>query len=120
MNHSVRDGLLHRKGAVKGSLLTALTLVLAAVVFVGCSDHKSTEAVNSNPAPQSEVNETENNTIPDNNAGSEGSGESPGGNPDSAVNPSNTPDKAAAADANSVAVLVNKEYALPEDQVPTD
>ncbi|MNW42004.1 D-alanyl-D-alanine carboxypeptidase [compost metagenome] len=33
---------------------------------------------------------------------------------------SNSPDKSAAADANSVAVLVNKEFALPEDHVPTD
>ncbi|MNI04955.1 D-alanyl-D-alanine carboxypeptidase [compost metagenome] len=120
MKHTARKWLQHRKGAVKGSLLTVLALVLAAVVFTGCSDNESTETINSNPNTQSEVKGTEN-TTPDNNAGSEGSGESTGeGNSDSTVNQSNSPDKSAAADANSVAVLVNKEYALPEDHVPTD
>ncbi|SDG42511.1 D-Ala-D-Ala carboxypeptidase. Metallo peptidase. MEROPS family M15B [Fontibacillus panacisegetis] len=124
MKNIVREWLFHRKRLVKGSLMTALTLVLAAVVFAGCSDNGSTETKNSDPtSSQSEVNGTENTTPNSNTDSGDGKvdGEVEGeGNSDSAVNQSNSPDKSAAADANSVAVLVNKEFALPEDHVPTD
>ncbi|MNW49334.1 D-alanyl-D-alanine carboxypeptidase [compost metagenome] len=131
MKYSLDKWLGKRKGAVKGSIVAAVVLIVAAVVFTGCKDTKPAETVNSDPTSQSEVNGAENTTNgnnsntgadntaagSNNNAGAEGTGEE---NPDSAANHNDSPDKAAASDANSIAVLVNKEFALPEDHVPTD
>ncbi|MGG6310571.1 M15 family metallopeptidase [Paenibacillus macerans] len=124
----------------KGMLTAAAVLMMAAALFAGCGDKTADE-------PQTPVQDASNaaqgnhggsGTNAGNDAGNanepgaadEGNA-SKGGNDAGASQPDQAPDntgsnngtggdKAAAADPESVAVLINKQFALPEDYEPKD
>ncbi len=130
--------------------MSAVVLVMAAALFTGCGTDKSADSQTANQAPNTELNNAGNtganagsgngadggtnngtNNGADNgtdkgNASASGSG-TDSGNAGEADSPGEQTDggksdgsQAAVADANSVAVLVNKEFALPEDHKPSD
>lgn len=106
------------KFKLKLFFMIMVIVLTIAVVFTGCS--KSNETADTGQTPQTQVNGQDNNNIsPNNQAGSQGN--ATGDDTDPVFNQNEGADKAAAAsDANSIAVLVNKEFSLPEDHVPTD
>ncbi|MFD3259269.1 D-alanyl-D-alanine carboxypeptidase family protein [Paenibacillus lentus] len=92
--------------------------LLAVAVMTGCSKEDS-------PKPDNSAVTGANANPSDNNEDKEAAAEEPGedSGQDSDQNSgegTNVADKAAAADPESVAVLVNKELALPEDYEPSD
>jgi D-alanyl-D-alanine carboxypeptidase len=127
--------LKHIKILKMVAMLCMITVLLAACApdIPKNAANSSTSAQNSNPGTDNDKNNVtggnddvkkpENN--PDNKsddkAGDNGSKDNNGST--QAPPPDNTKgneDKAAAADTNSMAVLINKEFGLPEDYAPTD
>ncbi|MUG46815.1 D-alanyl-D-alanine carboxypeptidase family protein [Paenibacillus woosongensis] len=107
-------------------LSVLLICILAAVAITACGkENTPPQPDNSAAVSQPEANPSNGNEG-QGNAARESSGQ--GAGPDSeqapaANNPqkgSSAADKAAAADPHSIAVLVNKELALPEDYEPSD
>ncbi|GIP51496.1 MULTISPECIES: M15 family metallopeptidase [Paenibacillus] len=130
-----------------GATTSAVVLVMAAVLFTGCGKDKPADTEPLNQTPGTELNDAGNTGANEGVNGGSGSGTD--GNTDNGANgETNTgadqgdtsaagggtdsgtaeegngakPDasQSAAADADSVAVLVNKEFALPEDHKPGD
>lgn len=110
--------------------LSAILLIcmLAAVVMTACGKEDSPKPADSAPvsgagdSAPGNLNEGQGNA-----AGEDGQGSGQNAGQNSGQLPSQDPeegsgavDKAAAADPHSVAVLVNKELALPEDYEPSD
>ncbi|MDQ0089791.1 D-alanyl-D-alanine carboxypeptidase [Paenibacillus anaericanus] len=105
-------------------ITTVVVLFVAAVLVVGCGSKNSALPVTGTNTGQSGI--TDGNAVSPDNEESD-TVDTPTDNGDSSTEgqtPSDSqdkgPDLAAAADAESVAVLVNKEFALPEDYKPED
>ncbi|MBW4839257.1 MAG: M15 family metallopeptidase [Paenibacillaceae bacterium] len=123
----------------KGAVTAAVALMVAAIVFAGCGN----QADNTPQTPvQNGTNAADSNASPGNNAvndggakddqATDGNNAATGGNAETgdSANPapdsegsdtgSSGGDRAAMADPQSVAVLINKQFALPEEYEPKD
>lgn len=122
----------------KGAVTAAVALMMAAVVFAGCgnqaADATQTSGQNGTNVADSNAN-SGNNAVDDGGTkddqateGNNGANASDAGEGNSA-NPAQNPggsdrssggDQAAMADPQSVAVLINKQFALPDEYEPKD
>ncbi|WP_068783889.1 M15 family metallopeptidase [Paenibacillus phocaensis] len=122
----------------KGAVTAAVALMMAAVVFAGCgnqaADAPQTSGQDGTNVADSNAN-SGNNAVDDGGAkdnqateGNNGANDSDAGDGNSA-NPAQNPDgsdrssggdQAAMADPQSVAVLINKQFALPDEYEPKD
>lgn len=112
-------------------ITTVVVLCVAAVLVVGCgSKNSENSALPVTGTNTGESGITDGNAVSPDNDGNDivdtpsenGSSSTEGQTPSDSSPPNKDkgPDLAAAADAESVAVLVNKEFALPEDYKPED
>ncbi|GGH32518.1 M15 family metallopeptidase [Paenibacillus segetis] len=116
------------KGAGLKPLTTVLILLVAVVLLAGCGkkNENSTQPVNGTNV--SESGDTgEGNVVTPENGENDGTNTTPGqngnsssGEQTSAPDVNKEPDLTEATDPESIAVLVNKEFALPDDYDPTD
>lgn len=110
------------------TLNTVSALLLAMALVTACNDTNKTASGDNQPAVNNAGTNNQGNAVPgdsetDNsknndqgNSSTDNSGADNTGSPEEGTGP----DMAAASDVNSVAVLVNKEFALPDDYNPSD
>lgn len=122
------------KGAGVKPLTTVLILLVGVVLLAGCGKDNPAQPVNGTNVNGTNVSDSgdtgKGNVIaPENgeNEKNEGTNTTPGQNGNSstgeqplAPDVNKEPDVAAATDPESIAVLVNKEFALPDDYDPSD
>lgn len=114
------------KGAGVKPLTMALIFLVAVALLAGCQKENSALPVNGTNVGDSGNTGDGNVVAPENgdneeNEGTSGqNGNSTSGEQTSAPGVNKEPDSAAATDPESIAVLVNKEFALPDDYTPTD
>jgi D-alanyl-D-alanine carboxypeptidase len=111
------------------TLTTVSALLLAMALVTACGDTNKTASGGNQPAVNNAGTNNQGNAAPgdseaDNskNNGDQGntSTDNSGANNTGSSEEGTGPDMAAASDVNSVAVLVNKEFALPDDYNPSD
>ncbi|MBM6997781.1 M15 family metallopeptidase [Paenibacillus sp. DXFW5] len=122
----------------KGAVTATIALLLAAVVFAGCGNQAAnapqtpvqngTNAAGSNNVSENgAVNDggAKDDQAPEGNNAANGSNAETGNSANQAPDPADSDkgsggDKAAMTDSESVAVLINKQFALPDDYEPKD
>jgi len=110
------------------TLATVSTLLLAMALVTACGDTNNTASGGNQPAVNNsstgnQGTEVNGNSATDNSKGNGNQGSPSTNNNGSAeegTSNASEPDMAAASDVNSVAVLVNKEFGLPDNYNPTD
>ncbi|WP_068778870.1 M15 family metallopeptidase [Paenibacillus sp. GM2] len=111
------------------TLATVSALLLAAALVTACGDTNKTTSGSNQPAVNNAGANNQGTAAPGNseadnskNNGDSGntSTDNTGAGNTGSKNGGAGPDMAAASDVNSVAVLVNKEFALPDDYNPSD
>lgn len=111
------------------TLATVSALLLAAALVTACGDTNKTASGSNQPAVNNAGANNQGTAAPGNseadnskNNGDSGntSTDNTGAGNTGSKNGGAGPDMAAASDVNSVAVLVNKEFALPDDYNPSD
>ncbi|MCM3041020.1 D-alanyl-D-alanine carboxypeptidase family protein [Paenibacillus motobuensis] len=110
------------------TLTTVSALLLAMALVTACNDTNKTASGDNQPAVNNAGTNNQGNAVPGdsetdnskNNDQGNSSTDNSGADNTGSSEEGTGPDMAAASDVNSVAVLVNKEFALPDDYNPSD